>query len=171
MSIRRWLDAIDVYSTSIASKRHRIDVETFPISHWEGHLKSWGGPSPLRNDDVETMLIRHQCRIFVVLNVAFDSTVVWKSICWRHLWRIDTVSIDVVVFSFLTGSRAPGFLRHSRTYKKKCHRYQFYCSSSSFKWNITQPRNKVIPAEICEMMVHITKLHHSKDSTRSYYPQ
>ena len=34
MSIQRRLDAMDVYSTSIASKRRRIDIEILAISHW-----------------------------------------------------------------------------------------------------------------------------------------
>ena len=33
MSIQRRLDAMDYYSTSIASKRHRSDIEIFAISH------------------------------------------------------------------------------------------------------------------------------------------
>ena len=38
----------------------------------------------VRNDDTETISIRHRCRLFVVLQVAIDSKEVQKSTCWRH---------------------------------------------------------------------------------------
>ena len=61
-----------------------------------------GVPHPMRKDDIEKMSIWHRCRLLVVLHIAFDSKVIWKSTFWRHSTS-NRQRFDVGVFSFLTG--------------------------------------------------------------------